>query len=837
MVSKIRKRDGRTVEFDKEKITQAIFKAARAVGGRDKKLAEALADRVVAAVEEKFKDGIPGVEDVQDFVEKILIEEGHARTAKAYILYRQKRAELRKEKKQLLEKEKEIDEVDKQFDLNALRVLKSRYLRKDERGKLIEDPKMLFTRVAIHVALPEILYDAQVFSKEANAMQWEHEEFDAAAAEGKYAIGEYALNRFHLKALKRTYDRFNKNKMMKIPWNELLGMLERGEFDSHEARVKEFFELMVSKKFLPNTPTLANFGGPLGMGSACFAIDVEDSIESIMDALKQAAVIFKSGGGLGYNFSKLRPEGDFVSTTSGIASGPITFMTLFDKMTEVIKQGGIRRGANMGILNSNHPDIEKFVTAKAGNQQLTNFNISVLIMPGFWEHYEKNTPYPLVNPRNGQIVRYVNPRILFDMIVFQAWESAEPGVIFFDRINEYNPFLKSLGPIMTTNPCAEVLLYPYESCNLGSINVWAFASENDEGEVSFDWNGLKETILLATRFLDDVVDVNQYPLQRIEDTTLGTRKIGLGMMGLGDLLYELGIPYNSKEGQAFMEKLMEFINYYSKVESVELARHRGPLPLFKQSFYPEGGMPFKGFYEKDSWHFEWDKLAGEVKQHGIRNGFTTVIAPTGSISMIAGASSGIEPVYSLVFEKNVKVGSFFYIDPVFEKMMRREGLYDEDLMKEIADNHGGIQKTPYIPPKMKKVFVTAMDISPEDHIRALAAFQKWVDSSISKTNNFPANATVEHMRESYLLAYRLGCKDVTVFRDTSIKEQVLVALKRKENKNDENAGAAPPIRPAQTALQPASQKIEFCPNCGAKVSYKEGCVSCPACAWGLCTSG
>ncbi|MEK6954904.1 MAG: adenosylcobalamin-dependent ribonucleoside-diphosphate reductase [Candidatus Micrarchaeota archaeon] len=777
-IGKIRKRDGRIVEFKKGMIVSALWKAAKAVGGKDKALASALADTVVDQMEKLFGEGAtPGVEDVQDIVEKVLIEGGYAKTAKAYIIYRQQRAELREEKKRVLEKE-EIDEVDKRFDLNALKVLKARYLRKSEDGKLIETPKQLFTRIAVHSTLPNIIYDERVFDLKAGQKVAPHEEFDTATHEFKYSIGKYLLNRYHLEALKRMFDRMNKLHQMRMPFSKFMELFATGTFAVHEKEMDGNYDVMVSRKFMPNTPAIANFGNSLGMGSACFVIGVEDSIESIMEGLKNTAIVFKSGGGMGYNFSQLRPEGDFVSSTSGIASGPISFMRLFDTMTEVIKQGGIRRGANMGILNSNHPDIEKFVKAKEGNRALRNFNISVLLMPDFWQYYDKNEPYPLVNPRSGETVRTINPRRLFDMIVYQAWESAEPGVIFYDSVNRYNPFLDHLGPIVTTNPCGEVLLYPYESCNLGSINVWHFAKEDELGKTYFDWEGLKETILQTTELLDNVIDVSKHPLQQFEDMTLATRKIGLGLMGFGDLLYEMRIAYNSDEGRGFAEKLMEFINYWSKVGSIELAKKRGSLPYYNKSFYPEGKLPLSGAYAANK-ELDWDKIAQDVKKYGVRNGYTTVIAPTGSISMIAGCSSGIEPVYALVFEKNVKVGSFYYVDGAFEKAMKDEGLYDEKLMAEINDSGGNIQSVSYIPPSLKKVFVTAMDISPEDHIRMLAAFQNWTDSSISKTNNFPADATVDDMRESYLLAYRLGCKDVTVFRDTSIKDQVLVAPPKK----------------------------------------------------------
>jgi len=381
--------------------------------------------------------------------------------------------------------------------------------------------------------------------------------------------------------------------------------------------------------------------------------------------------------------------------------------------------------------------------------------------------------------------------------------------------------------------------------------VWAFARTNDDGNNYVDWENLRTVVKSCTRFLDNVIDVNNFPLKAIEEMSLATRKVGLGVMGVGDLLYELRLPYNTEEGRKFMEQLMEFIAYWSKVESIELAKARGNLPYYSKSFYKDGRLPIRGAYLKDEQHFGWDKLAEDIKKHGIRNGYTTIIAPTGSISMIAGCSSGMEPVYSLVFEKNVKVGSFYYVDPAAEKVLREEGLLNDKLMEDINDHKGSIQMIEYVPEKIRMALVTAMDITPEDHIRALASFQKWVDSSISKTNNFPADATIEHMRESYILAYKLGCKDVTVFRDSSIKDQVLVAPKAKEKKEESKIEVdikpemKRTIKESESGLvfasgngsetKPAAKyTIKNCPECGTKVELKEGCLHCPSCGWGLC---
>lgn len=849
----IKKRGGHIVKFDPDRIKNAIFKAFEASGQPDMQAAKEVARRVVEKIIKKHKSpkSIPAIEQVQDIVEETLIELGYAKIAKSYILYRQKRAEIRKEKKKILDSD-EIDEVDKKFDANALRVLRSRYLRKNEQGKVIESPKELFMRVAIHAALPELIYDKRVSKKTSKPQKpsGEHMSVDAASkVEGDLKVGDYVLNRFHIRALHYLFLRFEQEGKTKISWEKMINMLKRNQFKDHASTIDNFNNLMVLRKFMPNTPAIANFGSYLGMGSACFVLGIDDSMDSIMDTLKDAAMIHKSGGGTGFNFSNLRPEGDFIKKTGGTSSGPISFMRLYDFLTEVVKQGGIRRGANMGIMNSNHPDVEKFIMAKEGNKTLRNFNISVLIMPDFWDYYKEDKPYPLVNPRTKEVVRTVSPKALFDQIVYQAWESAEPGVIFYDHVNKYNPFLKSLGPIVTTNPCGEVLLYSNESCNLGSINVWAFVKHDGVGKNKIEWDEMEKSVRIATRLLDNIIDINNYPLKKIEEMTLKTRKIGLGIMGLGDFFYELGISFSSQKARNLMEKLGEFVNYHSKVESIDIARTRGPLPLFKKSFYSEGKLPFAGFYDKKSWNFDWNKIVRDTKKYGIRNGFTTVIAPTGSISMIAGCSSGIEPVYALVFKKNVAVGSFYYVDPVFERIMLREGLFDEALLKDVVKNNGSVQNISYIPPELKKIFVTAHDISPEDHIRTLAAFQKWVDSSISKTNNFPANATADHMRKSYLLAYELGCKDVTVFRDTSIQDQVLVAGETKKAKTKEHGemvrmkdekaeGLAIYRDPSNgNSLSPitaSKAQVDYCPNCGVALSHKEGCITCPSCGWGLC---
>ncbi len=678
---KIKKRDGRIVDFDRAKISHAILKAAEAEGLANPGLADKLAERVAAIVLDKF--GIaetPMVEQIQDIVEIVLIDSGQARIAKAYILYRQKHAEMRSAKKAILGRE--IAGKTK-VSVNAARVLKERYLRKDDAGKIIETPDGLFWRVAKNIAEGDAKYKASVKDVEKSAA--------------------------------------------------------------------EFYEMMAELKFLPNSPTLMNAGNDIQQLSACFVIPIKDSLANIFDAVKHAALIHQSGGGTGFSFSRIRPNNDMVLSTKGVASGPVSFMRVFNAATDVIKQGGKRRGANMGILRVDHPDILDFITCKENLNELTNFNISVAVTEQFMRAVENEEDYPLVNPHTGDIVNWLSARDVYDLIITSAWKNGDPGFVFIDRINRDNP-TPLLGEMESTNPCGEQPLLPYESCNLGSINLDKFVTK--DGKI--DWAGLRKIVHCSIHFLDNVVTMNRYPLPQITKIATENRRIGLGVMGFADLLLHLGIPYDSEQGRTLAEKIMKVINLEAKEASVELARTRGVFKNWKGSIYDVPGGP------------------------KMRNSTVTTIAPTGTISMIADCSSGIEPIFAISFIKRVMDGQeLVYINPYFEKIAKKRGFYSDELMRKVAEE-GTIQDMKEIPADMKKLFVTAQDIAPVDHLKMQAAFQRHIDNAVSKTINFANNASIDDVREAYDLAFKLGLKGVTIFRDGSRDQQVLQTKKTKK---------------------------------------------------------
>lgn len=600
---------------------------------------------------------------------------------------------------------------------------------------------------------------------------------------------------------------------------------------------KEFYDFIANKYFMPNSPTLMNAGRELGQLSACFVLPVEDSLEGIFETIKNTALIHKSGGGTGFSFSRLRPKNDVVRSTMGVSSGPVSFMEVFNAATEAVKQGGTRRGANMGILRIDHPDILDFIHCKDDITKLQNFNISVAITNKFMDAVKNNGEYELIHPKTKQVVKKLNAREIFDKIVTGAWQTGEPGVIFIDNMNYDNP-TPQIGEIESTNPCGEVPLLPFEACNLGSINLAKMIKRNQIGGLDIDWELLEKTTKSAIHFLDNVIVCNNYPLPQIEKMVQDNRKIGLGVMGWADMLMTLGISYKSEQGIELASKIMEFIDYQSKVESIRLSELRGKFANFEGSIYSQENYLYNKYKGKSAGVISdemWKSLDDKIARVGIRNATTTCIAPTGTISMIAGCSGGVEPLFSLVFMRDIMDGTkLLEVNPIFENYAKSHNFYSKELMEQIATD-GTIAHIEGLSDNIKNTFATAHDVTPEYHIRMQAAFQLHTDNAVSKTVNFEEHATKEDVANAYILGYEAGLKGLTVYRNNSRLAQPMNLEKKKEEPKVEEI--------KEVKEEPKKDDFEFevkiekrvCPECGNTIEMAEGCFICLNCGYSGCS--
>lgn len=773
-IQKILKRDGQVLTFDQSKITEAIWKAAQSVGGTDKDLAQKISNQVCAVLEVFFKgeDQIPTVEQIQDLVEKILIEGGHAKTAKAYILYRAEHKNKRTAQEQILNGRT----TKLPFSDNALQVLAARYLQRDEKGEVCESPEDMYDRVS--------------------------------------------------KALAQVEERYGKDQQ---------GVAKC------EA---EFQEILYNFEFIPAGRTLANAGGKTRLVSNCIVLHFEDSMDGIFSTLKDAALLQQAGSGLGFPWHLLRPAGTRTNKTQGMASGPVSFLKAFNEAFGVIKQQG-RHGANMGVMRVDHPDILEFIEAKWEEGSIVNFNISVAMTDEFMEAVkskskepwlctwkgQKMKPRRIVRNNRGAFVDAIEETMtaseLMDRIIEAAWRNGEPGVLFPDAANRTNP-VPELGSLEATNPCGEQWLHDGDVCNLGSINLAKFVKDGKVNE-----ERLRFVTRTSTRLLDNVIDLSDFPVEKVNTTFRNNRRIGLGIMGFADMLYQLRIPYNSEAGFNLARKVMKLINESSIEMSRELAEEKGNFPNWNKSIFNAKGQ--------------------NVKR---RNAALTTVAPTGSISMLLDCSSGVEPFFALAYYKQVLGGiKLTYVNPFLEAELKRLGLHRDDIIERI-EKEGTIQNISEIPEETRKVFVSAMDISAEDHIRMQAAFQEHVDNSISKTINFPYSATREDVRQGYLMAWEMGLKGCTVYRDGSRQEQVLnlnsnegAPKKTKEEakkvvKEVKNVMSAvevtpPPVAEAKREHMSLNKKeiIESrkCPECDGGIQVAEGCMLCLSCGFSVCS--
>ncbi len=725
----VTKRTGEKQPFDLDKLTRSIFRSAQSVGGNDETIARDLSGYVleylkVTSPKQKVFTSV----EIGDAVEKVLVKHGHANTAKAFILHRETRRQVKNSEKRLGVND------DIGFPYNALVVLKKKYLQKDDDGSVRETPREMFERVAQAVAWAE---------KRSDRDRWE----------------------------------------------------------------KSFFDIMTRRDFLPGGRTLANGGTFNGQLANCFVLPFGDSVEDIFETVKQAAILKKNGGGVGFSMAHIRPKGDRIAGTSGHACGPVALMKILNSSSEILLQDGGRRSGNMVILPVSHPDIFEFIMCKEDDSALNQINFSIGITSKFMEAVVNDRKWELINPRSGKVINEVKARSIFELAAHMAWKNGDPGIVFLDRINQDNP-TPHVGAIEAVNLCGEQPLLPYEACNLGSLNLAHMVIRDAQGKASVDWEKLKETTRTSVRFLDDVIDVCRYPLDQVDRVVKANRKIGLGVMGFADMLIALGVSYAKPEGRALAGEIMKCIQETGREASIELGKVKGNFPNFKGS--------------------KWDK-EGFVT---MRNATVTTIAPTGSISMISGVSYGIEPLFALAFYKEALGGIRLpEINPELEGALKQAGVLVEGMMDEIIEA-GTIGHMENLPRKVRDVFTTAHDLTFREHLEMQAAFQQYTDNAVSKTINMPHHCTVSDVEDAFKLAWKLGCKGMTIYRDGSRNEQVLnVGVDKKPTFSDTQSRSAL----STSGSKGKSKRMEDCPQCGAKVTYAEGCISCLSCGFSACS--
>ena len=888
-VIQIQKRDLTNQKFDEKKIYNAIMKAFKEVPNADLTQVATVTDYVTQVLE-SYNEQI-NIETIQDVVVTSLMHLGHYKVAEKYILYRDQKRKERKEKEDLLDT-LYINDVSKKLTINQIRTLKKRYLicdvyppaneGEEEIRIAKEQPSDLFERVAKTITIGDLIYSAVPFSPDLERAtkpleNYPEEEYGNKFYELNWEIfNKYNLNPYHAARMLYVINQIGTFRYPLLDNVEIGGdiypfkitkqfALKFEEFFGDNGIWRTYYDSMVKGEFMFNTPVLMNFGRALGGGNACFVLDLPDDLEAIMHTTgTRAAKIFKKAGGCGINYSKARPQGDSVGDIQYGASGPCSWIDHTDDVTRIIKAGTGRRGANMGILEYWHPDIMKFITAKKNPDRWKNLNVSVGTDNGFWDALKKGENFNLINPRDKKIWGQINSTEFFNEIAESAHASAEPGLLFFDNANKFNPFKELYGPLRATNPCGEQYLYPNDSCTLGSVNVGKFVNEKG----GFEKEAFIKACVDMVRGLDNVVTLSKYPDAEIERTTKQFRRIGIGVMGVADALYKMRIGYNTKEGYEVMAMIAKTMHEASLEASIDLAFHRGQAPNWKKLVDLTGKDPFDILQSKVEGQIDLSQeYKNKLKMFGIRNSWVGTEAPTGTIAMIAGASSGIEPLFGLYYQKKVDEGkmTLTYWNEHFINALKEEGLYTDEILNKIIANGSVCDGLEEIPEWIQTVFVTAMNIHWADHVYAQAVWQRYVDNSISKTINFPKNATIEDVKQAYFLAHELNCKGLSVYRNESRQEQILHLKGRNldpvpsdfiQDYVRKNLGHIKQFLPsffnviylhatkeleafkvsnnAATILF-EEEKKDMC-HCGTQMVRQEKCLACPNCGNSACST-